>query len=373
VKTKFTFLARAGKKFIPVQIQRGTPIAPEGATTYYARFTEDGKRQWKPLGSDITQAFTAFRNLELRREYKKRDMPMPDLLAPTVTGLPARIAEYSDEIKANKRPKTWQAYTNSTRYFAASCKRTSVNDVTREDLLAFKTYLRGQELSGRSVYNNFLNVMVFLKWCGVKTAIKATDWPECPEREPEEYTDEQIMQLLNAAEPEERLLLNCFLCSGLRSGEMQHLVYGDIDFKHSVWTVRPKGDWSAKNIQSQRDVPIPEWLIKKLQERMAKGRALNDLVFFNSEGGPDAHLLRVVKGVAKRAKLTGIRVDDHKFRSTAITRWLREGNSVHDVMRWVGHKDLNTILRYAAKVNVRKAETHKKAAGAFAQFAGVGD
>jgi len=55
-------------------------------------------------------------------------------------------------------------------------------------------------------------------------------------------------------------------------------------------------------------------------------------------GGVNAHLLRIVKRVGKRAGLTGIRVDDHRFRSTAITRWLREGNSVPDVMAWVGHK-----------------------------------
>jgi integrase len=78
-------------------------------------------------------------------------------------------------------------------------------------------------------------------------------------------------------------------------------------------------------------------------------------------GGVDAHLLRIIKRVAKRAGLTDIRVDDHKFRSTAITRWLREGNSVPDVMAWVGHKSPTTILRYAAKVKLEKNETQQKA------------
>jgi hypothetical protein len=42
-------------------------------------------------------------------------------------------------------------------------------------------------------------------------------------------------------------------------------------------------------------------------------------------------------------------------------------------MVWVGHKDLKTILRYAAKVNVRKAENRAKATAAFSRFATVGD
>ena len=128
----------------------------------------------------------------------------------------------------------------------------------RQDLLDLKLHLRNEKLSERSIYNNFLNVMVFLKWAGVNAGVKKNDWPAKPEREPEEYSDEELVALLNAADNNEnlkskhsrgvgklphwgseRLLLNSFLCSALRSGEMAHLTYGDIDFKHSVWTVAP--------------------------------------------------------------------------------------------------------------------------------------
>lgn len=98
----------------------------------------------------------------------------------------------------------------------------------------------------------------------------------------------------------------------------------------------------------------------------------SDLVFPAPMGGVNAHLLRIVKRVAKRAGLTDIRVDDHKFRTTAITRWLREGNSVPDVMAWVGHKSPTTILRYAAKVKLEKPETQQKAHSSFAKFANIG-
>src|SRR5262249_15807489 len=150
--------------------------------------------------------------------------------------------------------------------------------------------------------------------------------------------------------------------------------YGDIDFKHSVWTVQPKATWNTKTEESQRDVPVPQWLTEKIEERMqTSGRSKKNLIFFNTKGEPDKHILRVVKRVAKRAGLSDTRVDDHKFRSTAITRWLRKGNTVPDVMSWVGHVDPETILRYAAKVKVREAATLQRASEAFANFAGVGD
>jgi hypothetical protein len=59
--------------------------------------------------------------------------------------------------------------------------------------------------------------------------------------------------------------------------------------------------------------------------------------------------------------------------SVAITRWLRAGNTVIDVMSWVSHANPETILRYAAKVKIRHAETCKKAESAFTEFANVGD
>jgi len=215
--------------------------------------------------------------------------------------------------------------------------------------------------------------MVFLKWCGIKTGIKSDDWPRQPSREPEAYTDDEINAMLNVATAEERLLINCFLCSGMRSGELAHLTYGDIDFEHSTWTVQPKNGWYTKTERSQRDVPVPVTLTAKIKERMVRGsRNKSDYIFFNRNGAPNLHMLRITKAVAKRAQITG-RVDDHKFRSTAVTRWLRDGNTVTDVMGWVGHVNPEMILRYAAKVNVRRHDVHNKATRSFEQFVTAGD
>jgi integrase len=344
---------------------------------FFTRYRKSGAKwqSWVPLDADtLDEAIKAADNLETGLDARAEGFSVPEIDDLThANRISSKVVAFCDETKANKARKTWQAYSNSLAYFEESCRKSKVQDITREDLLSFKTYLRKQEMSERSIYNNFLNTMVFLKWCGVKAGIKKEDWPRKPEREPEEYTDEEINKMLNAAEPEERLLLNSLLCSGLRSGEMAHLTYGDIDFKHSVWTVQPKEGWTTKTADSQRDVPVPEWLTKKIRERMEAGeRSKQDLIFFNEVGGPNFHMLRIVKRVAKRAKVAG-RVDDHKFRSTAITRWLRAGNTVIDVMSWVGHAKPETILRYAAKVKVRHADTRKKAESAFTEFAEVGD
>jgi integrase len=376
-------------RYIRVNIGPGRRPADLGGP-FYLRVTIDGREQWVSVGDTLDIAREEAKKYQATLEAEANGLVVEN---DSANRLRTKIEAFNAETKANKAYKTALAYANTLRYFAQSCKRLNVEDIKREDLLTFKTHLRNEKLSERSIYNNFLNTMVFLKWCGVNAGVKKNDWPPLPEREPEEYSDEELVALLNAADNEkkvqlskharglsklphwgsERLLLNSFLCTGLRSGELAHLTYGDIDFKHSVWTVAPKDGWKAKTTKSQRDVPVPAWLTKKIHDRMIAGnRQKSDLIFPNGEDRTDEKLLKVVKRVAKRAKVTG-RVDDHKFRSTAITRWLRDGNSVADVMAWVGHTSLDTILRYAAKVNVRKAETLKKAANTFAQFASVGD
>jgi integrase len=375
MKAKFTLLARINQRFVTVQQKKGNYLMPDGAGSFYARYTDaDGHRQVKPLGKNFAQAVADIQSMDLAKEYTRRGLTAPVELTAPDNSLTRRIDDYLEEIKANKARKTWQAYSNSLRYFKAATRKTDVQSFTREAMLGFKLYLRtGEGLSERSVYNNFLNVMVFLKWCGVQTKLRADDWPPKPEREPEEYTDDEINALLNHATGEERLVLNSFLCSGLRSGELAHLCFGDIDFKHSVWTVQPKTDWNTKTVESQRDVPVPVWLTIKIKDRMEGMKlARTALVFPNSKGHADLHLLRIVKRVADKAKIGG-RVDDHKFRSTCITRWLRDGHSVPEVMKWVGHVSPDTLLRYAAKANIRDAEVHKRATAAFDRFSGVGD
>jgi hypothetical protein len=91
-----------------------------------------------------------------------------------------QVAVFLAETEANKSLATWAAYNRSLELFLESCKRLNVSDVKREDLLQFKTYLKKKEFSGRTVYNNFLNVCIFLAWAkhpAEGLGIKKGDWP----------------------------------------------------------------------------------------------------------------------------------------------------------------------------------------------------
>jgi integrase len=52
------------------------------------------------------------------------------------------------------------------------------------------------------------------------------------------------------------------------------------------------------------------------------------------------------KEIAKRAGLDPEKVDLKTFRSTYATRMLRAGFDVRTVQHWMGHKSLETTMRY---------------------------
>ena len=85
-----------------------------------------------------------------------------------------------------------------------------------------------------------------------------------------------------------------------------------------------------------------------LEARAAYGE--DDLLFPNSLGKPDLHLLRILKRVSRKAGLSG-RIDLHKFRATAATRWHANGMNIQDVKAFLGHRDIQTTMKYLAATN----------------------
>ena len=59
-------------------------------------------------------------------------------------------------------------------------------------------------------------------------------------------------------------------------------------------------------------------------------------------------MLDKCKAIAERAKLNPERFHLRKFRATYATRMLRAGFDVRTVQHWMGHKSLETTMRYLA-------------------------
>ncbi len=387
-------VSKSGKAYIGYVLafapgQRGKLPDTAGMAPFYVRDQRGGKQWIRLEARTLADAKVEAEKQQHVLQARAKGVEVVATTDENKERLISKVAAYLAEIESNKSIATWNAYRRSTELFLESCKKLNVENVDRTDMLSFKSYLKRQGFSGRSIYNHFLNITIFFVWAKGEEdtlGLNENDWPEKPERDPEAYSEEEIKLLLETAaktfrglerkkdeKKDDRLLINAFLNSGLRDGELSHLTYGDIDVKHSLWKVRAKEAHNLKTKGSKRDVPVGEWLTAKVMERKKNdGRQDTDLIFPSSSGGVDTHLIRVTQRIAKLAGVTG-RVDNHKFRATAITKWLRDGNTIFDVMKWVGHESTATLQRYAEKLKLEDVANRRKATRSFDRYATVGD
>ena len=318
----------------------------EGA--YYLEWRESSKRVRLSVGKDPANASAR----RLRKEAELNAVNNGVTVVPDGQNghrsLAAAVAEFLDETKLTKKPKTLAAYTTALNYFTESCHKQNLHEVDRRDLLKFSAFLRDEkEQAPRSVYNKFENVMTFLKANGIRGLAGKNDWPRYTEEEPEVYEPEELDKLLAACDAEERLWYEFFLMTGMREQEVMYTYWSDVNVAQATVRVSHKPDqaWTPKAYK-EREIPIPEKLVKSLKAWKAKADKACGLVFPTGGCKPKLDFLDCLKTVAERASLDQDNFWLHKFRATFATRCLWAGVDLRTVQQWLGHSDMESTMRY---------------------------
>jgi len=319
----------------------------EGA--YYLEWREGSKRVRLSVGKDAQDA--AARRLRKEAELNAINNGVAVVPENSENGnrsIARAVAEFLDETKLTKKPKTLAAYTTALNYFTESCPKLYLHDIDRKDLLKFCAFLRDEkEQAPRSVYNKFENLMTFLKAQGIRGLAGKNDWPRYTEEEPEMYEEAELDTLFKACTPEERLWYEFFLMTGMREQEVMHTYWSDVNLAASTVRVSHKPDrgWTPKAYK-EREIPIPAKLVKKLKAWKAKADKTCGLVFPTAGCNPKLDFLDCLKACAERAELDKENFWLHKFRSTFATRCLWAGVDLRTVQQWLGHTDMESTMRY---------------------------
>jgi integrase/recombinase XerD len=319
---------------------------PEGA--YYLEWREGSKRIRLSVGKDAQDAATKRQRKEAELNAINNGVSVLPENGNGQRSLAATVAEYLEEIKLGKKPKTYAAYSTALGYFTESCRKLNLEEVDRKDLLKFSAFLRDEKgQSPRSVYNKFENVMTFLKAQGIRGLVDKNDWPRFVEEEPEVYEREELDKLFKACSTEERLWYEFFLMTGMREQEVMHCAWTDVNLTRSTVTVtyKPEYGFSPKNYR-EREIPIPAKLVKKLKVWKAKSDKTCGLVFPTAGCKPKMDFLDCLKTIAKRAELREENFWLHKFRATFATWSLWAGVDLRTVQQWLGHSDIESTMRY---------------------------
>jgi integrase len=355
---------------------------------YYLSWYEGRKKKFMNVGRSPDEARTAYAN----KMNGETITPRRDPLGPGRPTIDDGINKYFRELKneagkdgMGKSERTLTAYEQRLGLFQQFCEDKGIvylDAITRDDLVAYVEWLRAVErdLSDRSVHNIFSCARSFLiangAWTGILQRGQGANLGKplklgFIEKPVEAYSKEQLNALFELCDPEEKLIYSFFLNSGCREAEVAHTEVADLDFKRNLLHVQGKQHRRFRlKGKEDRFVPLPAALMKKLKAHCA-GKQPNDLLFPNQQtGGVEGHFLRHLQQIAKRGKLPASDYTLHAFRRTFATIHHEDnGVSVNTLKTWLGHKDIQTTMRYLESTSAAAAHIQETVnQGALATF-----
>jgi integrase len=326
---------------------------PDGR--YYLDFWERGKRRRQAAGGTAAEAQEAVRRKKHQLEGRALGIETADDEEARKTPLHAAVKRYLESVEALKKPNTLRKYKAVlNRFVEFMPANADPRKVTREDLTDFMVALKNRhKLENNTVIHQMIIVAQFLKRHGKGGVTRNLGLPEQATVLPREYGDADLAKFFGACTPAERALYATFLYTGCREQEVVHLSWSDINFNLNTIRVTAKPDlgFAAKRWE-EREVPVAKQLMELLRDHPRREHCR--FVFPSPPGNREWHMLDHCKSVAKRAGLDHAKFDLKTFRSTYATRMLRAGFDVRTVQHWMGHRSLETTMRYLAPaVDVR--------------------
>jgi integrase/recombinase XerD len=340
---------------------------PEG--NFYISYLEGKKKIWKKIGPNPSDAVNAayleksILNAKSLGVQIKPEVPKLDY--------DAQMWKFLNDYKLSQSLESHGLMKQTLEEFRKVCKKSILSDITREDFLRYKQWLMGRGRSLRTAGNKMLRVNQFYRAAiGLRPGegLVTVKDGKFVEKEPEIYTDDDVEVFLAACGPFYSLVFNTLLMAGLRKQEMENLEWQDINFETATLSVRGKKNFQPKDWE-ERDIEIP----RELLEMLFSARKDRGLVFATKTGKKYTHVWDDCKDIAKRigaavaekqkktdaAEIeqivdeTAAKYHPHKFRATYCTKLLQSGIDLKTVQKLMGHKTIESTMRYLAK-----AQTH---------------
>ena len=351
--------------------KNGTPKPSREALQFGVRYTLNGDRELETFPTlDEAVATLKSRNVHFYATHNGVAMPQgtPKGSESRITIESAVVTYFANLVAQGKDPKTIKTYRVAVDGFVASCSKKYIDEIEKQDLFDYMTWLRNKPLPTRKhsnpnrTYNNKLShTVIFLKAFGKERLLKKSEYPPYEEKTVSAHPDTELTLLYAHADENERFLLDFFLGCAPRDLEAAHAEYSDL--KGNVLEIKrkPHLNWKPKQHHC-RKITVPQSLVDFTRKREKKSDS--QLLFPNGDGLPNHHLLRDLQNLAKRAG-ANFHTELHKLRKTAATRWAVAGMPVHVIQRLLGHKSLETTQRYLADVDL-SGEVMQKAVEAAA-------
>ncbi|HNX69627.1 MAG TPA: tyrosine-type recombinase/integrase [Candidatus Omnitrophota bacterium] len=155
--------------------------------------------------------------------------------------------------------------------------------------------------------------------------------------------DDEVKKLLKVCSPRVKQIVTLFLLTGMRLGELAHLRWKDVDFRHNLIHIQNQPDWTTKSYKP-RVIPVHPVARKMLEELSQK--KLQGYVFQTSSGKTiESYIRAEILRYAKKAKVSA---NVKMFRSTFASNLVMSGVDIYTVSKLLGHYDVKITEKHYA-------------------------
>jgi integrase/recombinase XerD len=350
---------------------------------FYVRLSQDGKQSWRALHSTaFDEAQTEAAAIEAGITAQGAGFGVTGLGSDRIP-IGRAIDSFIKHAEKSKKHKTVNGYRLNLNQVEESTSVKFLDEVDRDTIRHFRDWLHGKGYDPRTQHNRVLTVLSLLKENKIQTGFSLTrDLPTYEEDPPVPFSEEDLKKLFAVMDDEDTVRYKFFLGTACREQEVQYAAWQDVDFEKMEFHVRAKKDvgFTPKN-HERRSVPMPASLVALLKERRKKpvhGR----WIFVIRDGNPDGHFLKKLKRLGleagincgecvtitnkgrydrKRPVEVTCKTDPvckhvflHRLRKTCASRWEAAGIPVRTIQYYLGHKSLETTMRYLGVVDSAK-------------------
>lgn len=219
------------------------------------------------------------------------------------------------------------------------------NNISKELLIAYKSYLRNSRNYKISSINSFLAAANhFLKYMG---------WNECCvksyrmqkalfEQDCRNLTREEYFHLIKEAEKQNNLRLFCLIqtigATGIRISELRYVTVETVS--QGVISIYLKG--------KHREILLPSQLQKLLLKFAQENRYKTGILFRTSSGNPvnRSNVWKEMKKLAKRAGISEKKIFPHNFRHLFAKTFYEIDHDIAKLSDLLGHSSIVTTQLY---------------------------
>jgi integrase/recombinase XerD len=241
----------------------------------------------------------------------------------------------------------------------------------RERPVANQPEETSRKLSSETVYLEIAALRSFYRFAENERLLPANvaehlSLPRRWKRLPKSLTDEEIMQLLKAEEPEtpqslcDQAVLELAYASGLRLSELRSVRIEQLHLEAGFINVVGKGN-------KERVVPVGSKAVAAINRFLEAGRPKlvtprsPGNVFLTSRGTPFAAVTLWLR-IKRRVRRAGVErnVTPHMLRHSFATHLLEHGADLRVIQELLGHASISTTEIYTHVNGTRLREVHRK-------------